>query len=187
MRRAWRRRQRRLLSEENRSKTIMADSNSDSSRIQTSASTGRAAVLAMIAVAVLAAGFSWWWNFNRGRKSLEFYGAEAATLIRTAPKVEILRPEPEANIDISKAPGLLNARASLLSDASYEWNAAHTSQESPLFSVRFSRGERSVVVTFDFENRTVRHSNNERVVALTPKTAEGWQSYLARQTNGARK
>jgi len=165
----------------------MADGNSHSGNRQASASTGRAAVLAMIVAAVLAAGFSWWWNFNRGRKALDFYGSEAATLIRTAPRVEILRPEPETDVDISKAPGLLNARASLLSDASYEWGAAGISQESPLFSVRFSRGEPSVVVTFDFENRTVRHSNSQRIVALKPKTAEGWQSYLARQLNGARK
>src|SRR2546423_4255155 len=89
-------------------------------RMKPAASTGQVAVLTMITVAVMAAGFSWWWNYNRGRKSLEFYGSEAATLIRTAPQVEILRAEPETNIDISHAPGLINARASLLSDASYE-------------------------------------------------------------------
>jgi hypothetical protein len=137
----------------------------------------------MIGLAVLAAAFAWWWNFNRGRKALEFFGPEAATLIRTAPKVEILRPEPESNIDISRAPGLLNARAALLSDASFDWPASSATQESPRFSVQFSRGDRSVVVTFDFENRTITNSATHRTTTLKPKTAQGWRTYLARQTN----
>src|SRR5437870_2908986 len=87
-----------------------------------SSGSGQALVLAMFGLAVLAATFAWWWNYNRGRQSLEFFGAEGATLIRTAPQVEYLRSEPESSINISKAPGLLNARASLLSDASYEWS-----------------------------------------------------------------
>ena len=65
---------------------------------------------------------------------LEFYGPEAATLIRTAPKVEILRSPPDDNLDLSHVPGLLNARTSLLSDASYDWVAPTTPIESPLFS-----------------------------------------------------
>jgi hypothetical protein len=144
------------------------------------ASPGRRTVLTILAIAVLAAAFAWWWNFNRGRKALEFYGPEAATLIRTAPKVEILRSQPETDIDISKAPGLINARASLLSDASYDWSATRPTQQSPLFSVRFSRGEKSVVVTFDFENQTISNSATERTIAMKPKTADGWRKYLAR-------
>src|SRR5439155_19690145 len=140
------------------------------------------AVVTMLAVGLAAAVFSWSWNYHRGRNSLQFYGPEAATLIRTAPKVEILRPEPESNIDISRAPGLLNARAALLSDASYEWTASAAPQESPLFSVRFSRGEHSVVVTFDFENRTISNSTTPRVATLKQKTADGWRQYLARIT-----
>jgi hypothetical protein len=164
----------------------MMDGNADVGRAQTRADTGRTAVLAMLAVGVVAAVFAWWWNYNRGRMALEFYGAEAATLIRTAPQVEILRPEPEGDIDISQAPGLINARASLLSDASYDWSAAAPAQQSPLFSVRFSRGERSVVVTFDFENRTVTNSSTQRMATLRPKTADGWRQYLARRTEGQR-
>src|SRR5262245_25534058 len=164
----------------------MTDDNADSGRAQTPAGAGKTAVLAMLAVGVVAAVFAWWWNYNRGRMALEFYGAEAATLIRTAPRVEILRPEPEVDIDISKTPGLINARASLLSDASYDWSAAAPAQQSPPFSVRFSRGERSVVVTFDFESRTVTSSSTQRTAALRPKTADGWRQYLARRTQGQR-
>src|SRR5438128_2232722 len=114
----------------------MTASSPDFDGTKPGASSGQRAVLAMLAIGILAAVFSWLWNYNRERQSLEFYGPQAATLIRTAPQVEVLRPEPEANIDISKAPGLINARASLLSDASYEWSATAALQESPLFSVR---------------------------------------------------
>jgi hypothetical protein len=164
----------------------MIDENPDLGRRQTPAGTGKSAVLAMLAVGIVAAVFAWWWNYNRGRKALEFYGSETATLIRTAPQVEILRSQPEGDIDISKAPGLINARASLLSDASYDWSGAAPVQQPPLFSVRFSRGDKSAVVTFDFENRTITNSATQRTATLRPKTADGWRQYLARRTEAQR-
>jgi hypothetical protein len=69
---------------------------------------GYLVVLAMFALALIAATFAWYVNFNRGRRTLEFFGPEAATLIRTAPKVELILG-PDGNIDVSKVPGLLNA------------------------------------------------------------------------------
>ena len=47
-------------------------------------------VAGMLGTAVVLAAFAWWWNYNRGRAALAFYGPEAAHLIRTAPTVEIL-------------------------------------------------------------------------------------------------
>lgn len=145
---------------------------------------GQLAVGAMLALAILMATFAWWVNFNRGRRALDFYGPEGAILVRTAPTVEYLRPAPEGPLDLSKAPGLINARASLLSDASYDWAASDVVQESPLFSVRFRRGEQSVTVTFDFENRTIHASSMQHTAKLNKKTADGWQSYLARNSKG---
>lgn len=141
---------------------------------------GQIVVGAMLAVALLMATFAWWWNYNRGIQTLAFYGAEGTVLLRAAPVVEYLRPEPEGPVDISQAKGLINARASLLSDASYDWSEGDVRQESPLFSVRFRRGDKTLVVTFDFENRTIHASTTERTVKLNKKTAAGWQSYLAR-------
>jgi hypothetical protein len=141
---------------------------------------GRTAVVAMVAVGLLAAGFAWWWNFNRGRRALEFYGSEGATLVRTAKRVELLRTPPDEPLDLSKAPGLLNARAALLSDASFEWEA-QPRLESPLFTVRFGSSEKHVDLTFDFENRTIKTSSTGRAAVLNRKMADGWQQYLARQ------
>jgi hypothetical protein len=142
---------------------------------------GQFVVVTIFAIALVAATFAWWWNYYRGDQALEFFGAEGAKLIRTAPQVEYLRSFPDTPVDISHSPGLLNARTSLLSDASYEWSAAEAVLQSPQFSVRFSRGRSHVVVTFDFENRTIRSSSTGRSATLIPKTADGWREYLARQ------
>jgi hypothetical protein len=143
---------------------------------------GRLVVAVLLGLGVAAAGFAWWWNYERGRKTLDFYGPQGAALIRLAPSVEILGG-PDGVIDISRAPGLLNARTSLLSDASYVWEAAeHTAgQASRGTGVRFRRGEQSLVVEFDFERGTIRNTDNGRVAQLSQKTAEGWRSYVERQ------
>lgn len=141
---------------------------------------GRWLVAALLCVGALAGGFAWWWNFKRGRRTLEFFGPEAARLIRTAPQVELLKTPPEDNVDFSHAPGLINARASLLSDASYVWDQTPAGSNSPRLTVRFADGKRSVDLTFDFENRTLHTSSTNKTVVLSEKTAAGWQSYLQR-------
>jgi hypothetical protein len=142
---------------------------------------GHFVVITMVAVALAAATFAWWWNSQRARKVLDFYGPEAATLIRTAPKVELLRDDDPVH-DISQARGLLNARTSLLGDASYKW-ASEGQFARPDATLRFSDGERSVLVSFDFDNETI--SANYKTVVLSQKTADGWRTYLKRQTGEA--
>ena len=141
---------------------------------------GRTAVAAMVLVALMAAGFAWWWNFHRGRRALELFGSEGATLVRTARHVELLRSPPDQSLNLSQAPGLLNARTALLSDASYDWQATPR-LESPLYSVRFSDERNAIDVTFDFENRTIKTSSTGRAAVLNKKMADGWQAYLAKQ------
>jgi len=148
---------------------------------KSAAAPGQVVVIAMLAVALAAATFAWWWNFQRGRRALEFFGPEAATLIRTSPSVELLRDN-EPVRDISKATGLLNARTSLLGDASYQWTSEGQFAKSDA-TLRFSEGERSVLVSFDFEDGTI--SVNGKTAVLSQKTAEGWRRYLERQMGDA--
>jgi len=146
------------------------------------AARGRLVVIFIFTVAVLLSAFAWWWNYNRGRQTLALFGAEGATLVRTAPRVELLNIKTGQMLDISQAPGLLNARASLLSDASYVWAAGDVPFDVPQYAVTFSRGEQTVTVTFDLPDQTIKVSSTGRIVRLVKKTADGWRTYLARQT-----
>jgi hypothetical protein len=166
------------------------------------ASQGKYAVLGMLGLAVLASAFAWYWNVNRGHKSLAFYGSEAAALIRGARTVEIFA-RPSANqieppgaeggvtamtrqIDISRAPGLLNARSSLLDDHSYDWEisrAADSTEDRVL--IRFVNGNEQVMLRFDIGARTVEIIPEGRKATLVAKTAEGWRAFIARHTKDA--
>ena len=184
-----------------------------------SANTGKLAVLAMIAVALVAATFAWWWNFNRGRKTLAFFGPTAARLIRTAPKVEILvigenrvilpsRDEEEIlgvakstggpdstddyvlignilfpvyrRIDISKAPGLIHARASLLTDSSYTGENTMTAWGDFTEVVRFADDDGEVFLAFSKRRPDLHVVSEVKALRLIPKTADGWRQFIER-------
>ena len=149
---------------------------------------GKFAVLTMFGIAVLMATFAWWWNYSRGQRCLAFYGSEAAALIRTAPKVEIVKSYQAGDssvIDISQAPGLLNARTSLLDDASFQWTVLPgTGATSELRRVRFAHGNRQVTLLLDFGNRTITLEKDGRAATLDEKTSSGWQRFIGRHENG---
>jgi hypothetical protein len=146
-------------------------------------SRGKLVVLGMFAVALVAATFAWAWNYSRARQCLDFYGGEAARLIRVGGRVELGAPEGQSPIDISKAPGLLNARSSLLDDASYDWrpDSLTAVNEPPDATVRFSDDERAVLLAFDFQNKLVTIVTRGKSARLNNKTAAGWQKFLSRQ------
>jgi len=187
--------------------------------------TGKLAVLAMIAVALLAATFAWWWNFNRGRKTLAFFGPQAARLIRTAPKVEILvvrgpesagRPASRSflshpsdadqvkflgtdekalvgnglfpvyrRIDISEAPGLIHARASLLTDSSYTGETTMTAQGDFTEVVRFADEDGEVFLAFSKQQPDLHVVSEVKAMRLIPKTADGWRQFIERNVKQA--
>jgi hypothetical protein len=163
---------------------------------------GKLAVLAIFALALTAAGVAWWFNYSRGQRTLEFYGRDAALLIRTAPQVELLRLAPVEEIsaggetlsfggsrrrvidriDISQAKGLIHARTSLLADSSYEWSTGLSDCQSRTdLAVRFT-GRTSATLVFDFACRRVWYAEYAKPVTLIPKVAEGWQSFLGRHS-----
>jgi len=148
---------------------------------------GKIAVLSMFALAIVAAAFAWWWNFRRSERCLAFYGSEAAALIRTAPLVEILEIDPAdgkaivKRIDISQAPGLLNARAALLDDASFDWNAPPAATTATVTRmVRFAAGEREVLLRFAAGQQALEVIPQGKIATLDPKTSSGWKQFLER-------
>jgi hypothetical protein len=147
-------------------------------------SRGKLAVLTILLVAALLAGGGWWWNWQRGRRCLELYGSEAAYLIRTAPKVEILADESGRAIDISRANGLVHARTALLDDASYAWDESPAGQSDELHAVRFSRGNVFVTLEFSAKTNSVFIRESGRGAALDQKTADGWRAFIERNLAG---
>jgi len=140
---------------------------------------GQYAVLGMIGVAVLAAAFAWWWNYSRSQRPMALFGPEAAALIKNAPQVK-LSFDNVAETDISRARGLLNARTSLLNDASYDWPSPAHFQTAQAW-IRFAEGDQAVTVFFDLEHECIQVSGNCQTAKLSKKAAEGWNRYLARQ------
>lgn len=168
---------------------------------------GKLAVISMLGIALAAAVFAWWWNYQRGYQSLEFYGSETARLIRTAKRVELLElnpqdlstdpaptsPPPESllidgrhyfiahRVDISHAKGLLHARSALLDDASYAWQSP-ASNRAPSFShaVQFSDGNQNAILAFDLANRNLYLPETGRRARLIPKIVDGWQLFINR-------
>jgi len=163
---------------------------------------GKLAVLTMFAVALVAAAFAWWWNYSRGQRCLEFYGQDAALLIRTAEQVELLElaaadagsSEPATTLqlgdkaysivrvtDISQAKGLIHARTSIVDDSSFRWDGHPTDcQPRVLYAVRFTNHSRATLA-FDFGCQCVWHLEQGKSATLIPKVAQGWESFLTRQ------
>jgi hypothetical protein len=162
---------------------------------------GKLVVLAIFAVALAMAGFALWWNWGLGRRSLAFWGTEGGVAIRDAEKIELLRLrlkkgrgqflnleafDVAETKDISKAPGVVHARHSLLEDASFDWKAnlvGHSEYESDtdFFAVRFSHPQAVTTIVFlDSDSTQIFRAESGDEVALSPKTAAGWTTFLRR-------
>jgi hypothetical protein len=176
---------------------------------------GKLAVLLMIAVAVAAAGFAWWWNVERTKRSLALYGADGAWLVRNGREVEILKLAPRdwrdssaenspstnseplavgdftfavaARYDVSRVKGLVHARAALVDDPSYEWDAPPQPLQGDAIRwlVRFADERGEIYLAIDPEERQLAVLPAGRSVRLIPKIAAGWQSFLERHTTPA--
>lgn len=172
----------------------------------TSSSRGKYAVLGILLLAFAMAAFAWTWNFEQSLRCLDLYGGQAARLIRTAPIVELLEitsqpPEDNAaatttldiagvpmtitkRIDISHAPGLLNARTALIDDASFDWTDQPVeSEDSGRAVIRFSDGSQETLLYLNFANRRLMVLPEGRTARLVPKAASGWHSFVTRQAS----
>jgi hypothetical protein len=146
---------------------------------------GKIAIVLMLGLAVAAAGFAWYQNYQRSVRARAFWGEQAAT-IRFAKKVEAFRLGADAEqildaVDISGAPGLLNARTSLMSDDAFDWSVEPFTPEPSRpwnCGVRFVGENDSVTLLFSEASDWMLVSERNRAVTLDPKTAAGWRSYL---------
>lgn len=164
---------------------------------------GKIAIIVMLGVAVVAAGFAWYQNYHRSVRARAFWGEKAAT-IRFAKKVEAfhiklpddpqhrtnLHPEQggpypyaEGLTDISNAPGLLNARTSLMSDGAFDWSVERFTPKPSgewKLGVRFIDDDETVTLLFSDQSDLMLVGERGQAVKLDSKTAGGWRSYLTK-------
>jgi hypothetical protein len=131
---------------------------------------GKLLTVLILLIAALAAAVAWWHHMNKGRRALAFWGGQVAYRMRTAESVELWvlasgdefparqatfggRVLPIAKvIDISQAPGLVHARQALISDASFDWEAAAgATKPSWQYAIRFTSAGESSFVLLDLE------------------------------------
>ena len=162
---------------------------------------GKIVVGSILLVALAMAAFAWSWNYNRGRKSMDFWGRDAAVLIRQAPQVELWRlagdNDSQAEVeritaggmslavvertDISQAQGLLHARFALTEDASFDFSESKPANKPRWdYAVRFTRDGHAATVLFDFTNSRVGIAEQDRTARAVPKINAGWQQFVAR-------
>jgi hypothetical protein len=145
---------------------------------------GKIAIVVMLGLAIAAAGFAWWQNYQRSVRARAFWRESAAT-IRFAKKVQAFGVnsggEPFEPVDISTAPGLLNARTALMSDDAFDWSAEPGGVEPQWkYCVRFVAGEETVTLLFSEDSDSMLFAERDEAIVLDAKTAAGWRSYLAR-------
>jgi len=121
---------------------------------------GKRLIFIIVAIALAAAGMSWWFRYANTHQTVEFWGPTAATLIRDAPRVTLRSYDPSVvaeppsdaplPLDISQARGLTHLRNALLEDRSFDWNAKPPTdmnfQSSLVFEVTAGAEPRLVVL-----------------------------------------
>jgi hypothetical protein len=162
---------------------------------------GKLVVFAIFALALVMAGFAWWWNRHQGQRAFEFWGpsvleissAETVLLIKLVPLSEVEPKTGEAlrisslglsaaeTKDISGVHGLVHARHAFLEDASYRWN-----EELPMtggewnYAVVFEGYHGRTTVLLDLAGGAVGSWEQKKALRLSPKTAAGWKLFIRR-------
>ena len=153
---------------------------------------GKLLIIGVFLVALAAAAASWWFRYSSTHRAAEFWGPQAATLIRDAPRVTLRSDEAgDDPRDISHAPGLTHMRAALLEDRSYDWSAAglpDTDWSSSLVFEASEGAEPRVVILFspDFQWAANGSAADPAQHAIsTSPIAKGLQEFFAEQSPDA--
>jgi len=124
--------------------------------------TGSLLIVAIFVVAILLAGYSWWFRYQATHRAAEFWGEEAVRMIRDAPRVDALlletgnqgEPTEIGRRDVSQARGMTHLRNALIEDRSYVWSEqTQQGTESPgqvRFALEFSDLDQNALLRLNF-------------------------------------
>ncbi len=160
---------------------------------------GKWLIAFIFGTALVMAIFAWSFQFLRGRRVLELYGADSARLIRVeAEKVELLRLGEAAadasretleinhqryvvedTLDISRAQGLIHARQALIEDSSYDWDRdAKDCVPNWSFALRFSHGDAHATAAIDVDCRRLMIAETSSSAPLAEHFQKGLQTFV---------
>jgi hypothetical protein len=162
---------------------------------------GNQLILGMMLVALLMASFAWWYRYNQGQRVLSHWGREPSMMMRYAPTLELwkLQPAGESSsetiqigdrkleiverLDITKVPGIVHARQSLVEDASFDWQASGdiVCQPSWPWAFSFVDQDRRTTVAFDFDCDMAQLLGSDRRQVLVKKVTEGLELIISEQ------
>jgi hypothetical protein len=161
------------------------------------ASHGKRLVALMLILAFACATYAWWHQWQRGDGALQFWGTDAARLIRTARHIELwlwdpaLQLQPQQAVsdlgqqatrrcDASRLPGITHLRQALISDRSFESFDADEQAAGVTISSAwyFQDGEDEVLVGCDLEQGSVINVPGQQRASLTPQMMNGLRRYV---------
>ena len=166
---------------------------------------GKYVILFIFGSAIAAAVFAWSFQYLRGRRILELWGADNARLIRFEGKrvtLLTLKPHEEQsddaartiNVDklafdvvaqkqISEAPGIIHARQALIEDASFQWDKPRGDCEAQWrYALEFREGNQVATVLLDMHCQRARLLENGHEAAIHPKIFTGWETFIGEHT-----
>jgi hypothetical protein len=163
-----------------------------------SGNSGKVLILGVIAVAMVAAMASWSFRYEATHRVLEFWGPQAATLIRDAAHITLRSDAPSADgagteaadvpRDISRAKGITHLRNALLEDHSYDWTAKAPADiawgNSLVFNMAENAEPRAVVLfspDFQWAASGTSEDAGKKAVSTAP-IAKGLQKFFADQS-----
>lgn len=167
-------------------------------------SRGQLTIIGIFGLSLLAVVGSLAWRYHETRQVLDFWGAEAATLIAQAEQVKAKKlelvpdaatsPEDDDTMqidgqmylivqtkDVSEAPGFTHARHALTLNRSFEWDADDACAANWTYAMEFVQGERSAIVLIDPNCRFVRLLRDGKQAVLNPTVANGLALVLDEQ------
>lgn len=163
---------------------------------------GKHVIIFIFGTALVAAIFAWSFQYMRGRRILELWGADNARLIRVeGEEIQLLSLSPDTDatkavrpaslkiddqlfavvraVDITNAPGIIHARQALIEDASFQWDKPRGDCQSDWqYALEFRDGNRVATVLLDMNCERARLLQSGNEAAIHPKIFAGWRTFI---------